>query len=335
MSIRFRSAALPSRRATAPRFPTIRAQAEQAVSDAQDVARSDADERATGRQATPFTRAGTEAQAGTVSSLEELGEQLALVLAKLAEARTALAQARNRIGESGQTLAAVVDEDTHLDLLAGVSAYREVWSTTTEVGTTITALDGVLRAYMTSIGAPGAETAGIPSDDGANSPSAAMPTGPEPHQQDATAHSEDEPEFGTPAWAGHKVTSLTDLSETAGNVFDDEDNQVNTEPWRSGEHDVWFEQNDQELRASSAFPSISPRAKAVPSASHVETKVARWLDSQPNLNHVTIVINKTVICQGRFGCEAAVRALLSAGRSVSVWPLGSEIPYELKGAKKS
>ncbi|SDJ72711.1 SCP1.201-like deaminase [Actinopolyspora mzabensis] len=270
-----------------------------------------------------------------MSSLEKLGEQLALVLTKLAESQTALVQARQRIGESGQTLAAVVDEHTHHDLSAGIPAYREAWSTTTEVGKTLVSVDKAIRTYMTSIGAPGAETAGVPSDDEANSPSAAMPTGLEPHQPDATAHRDDEPEFSTPEWAEHEVTSLTDLSETAGNVFDDEGNQINTEPWRSGEHDVWFEQNDQELRASPAFPAISPRAKAVPSASHVETKVARWLDSQPNLNHVSIVINKPVICQGRFGCEAAVRALLSAGKSVSVWPRGSGVPYELKGAKKA
>ncbi|WP_084792088.1 DddA-like double-stranded DNA deaminase toxin [Actinopolyspora mortivallis] len=145
-----------------------------------------------------------------MSSLEKLGEQLALVLAKLAESQTALAHARQRIGESGQTLAAIVDEHTHPDLSAGIPAYREAWSTTSATSKTLVSVDKAIRAYMTSIGAPGAESVGPPDDEASPAPaiqpsfeSRSEPT-PVPEATEEGGNSPPSPDQPLPTWVSEE-----------------------------------------------------------------------------------------------------------------------------------
>ncbi|SFE57780.1 SCP1.201-like deaminase [Actinopolyspora alba] len=295
---------------------------------------SAADERATGRQATPFTRAETETQAGTVSSLEKLGEQLALVLTKLAESQTALARARHRIGESGQTLAAVVDEHTHPDLSAGIPAYREAWSTTTETSQTLVSVDKTIRTYMTSIGAPGAETAGVPSDDEASPPMVATPSSENTAQPDQPHEST--PEFGSPQWlaaVGKRIPPSNNYSPTRAIAFDDHGNEIMSLS-SSTEQELGYAAQDF-LTKSKQFPPVSPPGSKIDSTDHAETKLAMWLRQQrergSTITHMTVVINHPYVCGPPLGCQRAVRALLPREVTMTVVSAVSQREWPLKG----
>ncbi|WP_017975240.1 DddA-like double-stranded DNA deaminase toxin [Actinopolyspora halophila] len=261
-----------------------------------------------------------------MSSLEELGEQLASVLAKLAESQTALTHARHRLGESGQALVAIVDEHTHPDLSAGIPAYREAWSTTTEISETLVSVDKTIRTYMTSIGAPGAETAGVP-DDEASPPMVAAPSSENTAQPDQSHGST--LEFGSSEWAIDVGTTLPTYI-TSGHVFDDTGAELELDgAIRQSGPSESSPQIDQHLR-SGVFSHHDPRGKIAVSE-HVETKLA-WYMSQHGIGHMHVVINNAP-CRGLFNCRRAVAAILVKGTSLTVWSAQGGVRYELKGAR--
>lgn len=260
-------------------------------------------------------------------SLDALGGQLATVLTKLAEGHAALVHARHRVGESGTALAAVVDDEADPDVLDSISAYRGVWYTTTDATTTLAAIDEVIRAYMTSIGAPGADTAGIPSDDDPSPPSATTP--PE-HEAQPDPTTEPMPEFASPEWAIEVGTTLPTYV-TSGNAFDDAGNELELDhAIRQSGPATTSPAIDQHLR-NGVFQHHDPRGKIAVSE-HVEAKLA-WYMSQHGINHVNVVINNTP-CRGMFNCRRAVAAILRSGASITVWSAQTGVTYELKGAQR-
>ncbi|KGI81282.1 hypothetical protein IL38_12435 [Actinopolyspora erythraea] len=261
-----------------------------------------------------------------MSSLEELGEQLASVLAKLAESRTALTQARHRLGESGQALVAIVDEHTHPDLSDGIPTYREAWSTTSATSKTLVSVDKAIRAYMTSIGAPGAEAV-APPDDEASPPMVVTPSSENTAQADQSQESI--PEFGSSEWAIDVGTTLPTYI-TSGHVFDDAGAELELDGAirQSGPCESSL-QIDQHLR-SGVFSHHDPRGKLAVSE-HVETKLA-WYMSQHGISHMHVVINNAP-CRGLFNCRRAVAAILKEGASLTVWSAQAGVRYELKGAR--
>lgn len=278
----------------------------------------------TGRPQPPYSEGSDPAP---VSALDELGSQLAFVLTKLADGCAALTQAQRHVGESGQALSHVVDDDADTDVLACVGSYREVWYTTSEARTTLVTLDEAIRAYMTTIGAPGAEAAGIPSDDNASPPPATgqRPPGPEPMPEPALP-------VGSPEWVEHEGKKIdpSKVHVTTGVLYDEQGRELAR---CESAQDTARVRVQRELEEASRFPKPLgwKPGDEFWSSSHAEPKLALWMRDQ-QIKHATILINKDRVCRGEQGCRRALAAILPRDSSVTVISSVTGVRLPLKGA---
>jgi hypothetical protein len=94
-------------------------------------------------------------------------------------------------------------------------------------------------------------------------------------------------------------------------------------------HDPESDRAELTLLDSPHFPRVPVRGGGLGVADHVETKIAQRMRDQGTPYAAVVLDNR--VCDGRWGCEFAVPAILPLGYTLLVWQPGAERPLTLRG----
>ncbi|MEV1007137.1 DddA-like double-stranded DNA deaminase toxin [Streptomyces sp. NPDC049881] len=123
------------------------------------------------------------------------------------------------------------------------------------------------------------------------------------------------------------LNEISSRRVTTGRIFDSS-GRLHGEIQAGGDGNL-VEATDAYLRRHGA--PINPRATRYPASQHVESQFAMWM-RQNGVREATVVMNNDAgVCGGMYGCQRAVRAILPAGSSVSVWYPGASEPEIIAG----
>ncbi|WP_182546089.1 DddA-like double-stranded DNA deaminase toxin [Halosaccharopolyspora lacisalsi] len=130
---------------------------------------------------------------------------------------------------------------------------------------------------------------------------------------------------------GGRISPEAGVHVTTGIGFDVHGSEVGSA--RSG-RDRLAAAVSQHLRDTPRFPSAGSPSGSFASSDHAETKYAMWM-RENQVEHLTVVINKDVVCEPPPGCQRAVRAILSRGSSMTVLSSVCGLRWELRGVAPS